>query len=86
MRPLTGTSPSVKTNCVFVGGRRRLDYERAALKGVNEEHTGYSRDGLVARAGELVVQTQTRTAQRGSIPFPWTSTVRATRTRRAAAA
>ena len=50
--------------------------------GVEERERGtdcYSTDGLVARARWPDVRTQIRTAQRGSIPCPWTSTIRATK-------
>ena len=47
--------------------------EQATDKGVNDEQTASleTRDGLVARALWLGVRTQMRTAQRGSIPIPW---------------
>jgi hypothetical protein len=54
--------------------------EQAALKGVNEEQTASLQTALLHRAHDApLVRTQMRTAQRGSIPFPWASTIRATK-------
>jgi hypothetical protein len=58
-----------------------MKQEQAALKGVNEEQTASLKTALLhaARDAHVVVRTQMRTAQRGSIPIPWTSTSRATK-------
>ncbi len=53
--------------------------EQAALKGVNEEQTASLETALLHEALWPGVRTQMRTAQRGSIPFAWTSTIRATK-------
>jgi hypothetical protein len=53
--------------------------EQAALKGVNEERTAFLDTALLHGRCGLVVRTQMRTAQRGSIPFAWASTSRATK-------
>ena len=52
---------------------------QAALKGVNEVQTASLETALLHGHCGLVVRTQMRTAQRGSIPFAWTSTSRATK-------
>jgi hypothetical protein len=53
--------------------------EQAALKGVNEEQTASLETALLHGHIGLIVRTQMRTAQQGSIPFTWTSTIRATK-------
>lgn len=57
----------------------QLMNEQAALKGVNEEQTASLETALLHGHGGLIVRTQMRTAQRGSIPFAWPSTIRATK-------
>jgi hypothetical protein len=52
---------------------------QAALKGVNEEQTASLETALLHGHSGLVVRTQMRTAQRGSIPLAWTSSNRATK-------
>ena len=62
-----------------LGGELRLKNEQAAQKDMNEEQTASLKTALLHRARDaLAVRTQMRTAQRGSIPIPWTSTNRAT--------
>ena len=51
---------------------------QAALKGVTKEQTASLETALLHCArGALAVRTQMRTAQQGSIPLTWTSTIRA---------
>ena len=56
-----------------------VDGTAGGAKGVNEEQTASLQTVLLHGPQGLVVRTQIRTAQRGSIPFPWTSTIRATK-------
>ena len=53
--------------------------EQEALKRVNEVQTASLETALLHAARRLIVRTQMRTAQRGSIPIAWTSTSRATK-------
>jgi hypothetical protein len=53
--------------------------EQAALKGENEEQTASLETALLHGRGGLVVRTQMRTAQRGSIPISWFSNIRVTK-------
>ena len=54
--------------------------EQAAMKSVNELQTASLQTVLLHEARvRVVVRTQMRTAQRGSIPIPWASTDRATK-------
>jgi hypothetical protein len=57
----------------------RLMNKQAAMKSVNEEQTASLETALLHGRCGLVVRTQMRTAQQGSIPIPWTSTKRATK-------
>jgi hypothetical protein len=57
----------------------QLMSEQTALKYVNEEQTASLETALLHAAHGFVVRTQMRTAQRGSVPFAWTSTIRATK-------
>jgi len=57
----------------------RLMEEQAALKDVNEEQTASLETALLHWRCGLIVRAQMRTAQQGSIPLTWTSTIRATK-------
>jgi hypothetical protein len=53
--------------------------EQAAMKGVTKEQTASLETALLHGLCGLIVRTQMRTAQQGSIPIAWTSTIRATK-------
>lgn len=74
----TGTSPFVKLYS-YSSLRRRCQWLMSRRGEERERGTDcFSTDGLVAPARWPDVRTQMRTAQRGSIPIPWFSTIRVT--------
>jgi Protein of unknown function (DUF1254) len=76
--PFTGTSPLVKLYS-YSSLRRRCQWLMSRRGEERERGTDcFSTDGLVAPARWPDVRTQMRTAQRGSIPIPWFSTIRVT--------
>jgi hypothetical protein len=57
----------------------RLMNVQATVKGVTKEQTASLETALLHGRCGLIVRTQMRTAQQGSIPIAWTSTKRATK-------